>query len=343
MRVASTVSPRRVVLEDRPRPVLVPGTALVRVEHVTLCGTDLHIWEGEYMNPFPIVQGHELVGRVIEVGDGDGVVAVGDRVVVSPVRSCGRCHACRAGRANVCQRVSVLGCYEDGALAELVLAPLAALHRVPDAVPTELAPLSEPASIALQAVHRGRPERGELALVIGCGPIGLIAVRALADAGVVVVAADALPSRAADATRFGATAAVVVDVAGPFPSATELATAAGDASLPITLVIEASGAPAAFVAAVDVAAPTARVVAVGISDRDVAIPMRTIPFKELDVLGSRNSLDRMGEGLALIAAHPVAFATLITHRYPLRRVSEAFAVLRSDAAAVRKVLVSIDE
>ena len=138
-RVARTGGPGRLTLEDRKIASPHNGEAVVRVENVTLCGTDLHIWEGEYLNPFPIVQGHEAAGIVESVGDpADASSLTGTRVVISPVRSCGDCHACRTGRENVCERVSVLGCYEDGTLATRVVVPVSALHQVPDAVPSEL-------------------------------------------------------------------------------------------------------------------------------------------------------------------------------------------------------------
>ncbi|GII96545.1 alcohol dehydrogenase catalytic domain-containing protein [Sinosporangium siamense] len=342
MKVANTVSAHRLEYQERPIPALSEGTALIRVEHVTLCGTDSHIWQGEYLNPFPIVQGHEFAGRVEQVA-GDTPITPGEAVVVSPVRSCGTCHPCRIGRANVCQRVSVLGCYEDGALAHYVLAPIETLRKVPPGLPGELAPLSEPASIAMQAVRRSRAEAGELALVIGCGPIGLIATLYLHELGVDVVAADTLPARAESAKHFGAVASVTVDPTAPFPTGPQISTlAAADPARPVTIVIEATGSPAAFAAALDVAAPTGRVVMVGISDRDTRIPMRTIPLKELDVLGSRNSLDLIGDGLQLIARHQDRFTHLITHRFGFHQVEQAFNTMHTEAENVRKVLITMD-
>lgn len=342
-RVANTLSPRELVFEDRPQPHPGPGTALVRIEYVTLCGTDLHIWEGEYLNPFPIVQGHEAVGVVERIAPGADGVHEGERVVISPVRSCGKCHACSIGRANVCADVSVLGCYENGTLAQFVLAPIAALRPVPEDVPTELAPLSEPASIALQAVGRGRPETGELAVVFGCGPIGLIAILALRRQGVDVVAIDTIEERARFATQFGAAGSVALTAGTGLPSAGELAELAGsDPARPITLVIEATGSPAALSSAVDIAAPTGRVVVVGISDRDVTLPVKSIPYKELDILGSRNSLDLIGEGLELISANRSAFEKLITHRFAFEDSAAALQCMREDAATVRKVLITVN-
>ncbi|WP_116953094.1 alcohol dehydrogenase catalytic domain-containing protein [Jiangella endophytica] len=342
MLIATTTGPERIELQQRPAPSIGTDEALVRVEHVTLCGTDLHIWEGDYLNPFPIVQGHEFTGTVVEAGPDFAGAAVGERVVPSPMRFCRNCPACRSGRHNVCEDISVLGCYEDGALAEYVVVPSGSVWPVPAGLPAHLAPLSEPVSIAMQAARRGRPEEGELALVLGCGPIGLIATRYLTDRGVNVVAADTVAERTQTARRFGAVGALVIDPAGAFP-ARETVAAAGrsESRRPVTLVIEATGSPAALAGAIEVAAPTGRVVLVGISDRTAQVPMRTVPLKELDVLGSRNSLDLIGEGLGFAGRHRALLQDLITHRFAVSELDTALRTMRDDATAVGKILIDL--
>jgi L-gulonate 5-dehydrogenase len=312
--VARTVRREHVVLEDVPDPVPGPGEAVVRVHTVTLCGTDLHIWEDDYATELPIVQGHEIAGVVESAPAGSGF-APGDRVAVSPMRWCGECYACGIGRVNACARSSCLGCYEDGGLAERIAVPVTDLYGVPDGVPTGLAALAEPASIAMQAVLRGRPDEGGRALVLGCGPIGLLATLHLSSLGVDVVAADTVAARADFARRFGAVDAVVPPQ-GALPAG-------------IPLVIEATGAPAALTAALEAVATAGRVVLVGISDRPATLSMRTLPIKDVDVLGSRHSMRRMGEALDLLARHPGAADALVTRRVPFDRVGEAFAHLRS--------------
>ncbi len=321
MKVARTLARERIEIQEVPDPRPGPGEALVRVHTVTLCGTDLHIWEDDYATELPIVQGHEIAG-IVESAPG---FAPGDRVAVSPMRYCGECYACGIGRVNACRSSSCLGCYEDGALAELIPVPVTDLHRIPDGMPTGLAALAEPTSIAMQAVLRGRPEKGEQALVLGCGPIGLLATLHLTSLGVEVVAADTVPERAAFARRFGA-------VAGIDPS---------EVSGEPSLVIEATGAPAALTTAVDVVATAGRVVLVGISDRPVTLSMRTLPVKDLDLLGSRNSQRRIGEALELLDAHREAAEALVTHRVPFARVADAFPLLRSRDELVGKVAVEV--
>ncbi|KAA9159337.1 alcohol dehydrogenase catalytic domain-containing protein [Amycolatopsis acidicola] len=318
VKVARTVARERIEFDDVPPPVPGPGEALVRVHTVTLCGTDLHIWEDDYATELPIVQGHEIAGTVAEAPPESGFRA-GDRVAVSPMKWCGDCYACRIGRVNACRDSSCLGVYSDGALAELIAVPVADLYRVPDGLATGLAALAEPASIAMQGVLRGRPEKGEQALVLGCGPIGLLATLHLTSLGVEVAASDVSPARAEFARRFGA-------VEGPVEP---------------SLVIEATGAPAAFTTAVDTVSTAGRVVLVGISDRPVSLSMRTLPVKDLDLLGSRNSQRRLGEALELLDAYPEAAAELVTHRVPFDRLDEAFPLLREKDELVGKVAVEV--
>lgn len=329
MKVARTLARERVEIQDAPAPGPGPGEALVRVHTVTLCGTDLHIWEDDYATELPIVQGHEISGVVENAPTASGF-APGDPVVVSPMRACGTCYACGIGRVNACRHSSCLGCYEDGGLAELIAMPVTDLHRVPAGMPLGLASLAEPGSIAMQAVLRGRPEKGERALVLGCGPIGLLATLHLASLGVDVVAADLSPERSAFASRFGATGTVVIDPA-------EGLRLAGEPSL----IIEATGSPAALTSAIDSVTTAGRVVLVGISDQRVDLSMRTLPVKDIDLLGSRNSQRRMGEALDLLDAHLETAAALVTHRLPFDRVAEAFPLLRARDRLVGKVAVEL--
>ena len=125
-------------------------------------------------------------------------------VAVSPMVYCGQCRPCRLGRFNVCENIGCIGCYSDGALVELVSVPVEKLCPIPDGVDLDLAAMAEPASIAMQAVNRGRPSAGETALVLGSGPIGLLAALYLTDLGVRVVCADTEPDRLELAAKFGA-------------------------------------------------------------------------------------------------------------------------------------------
>ncbi|MEV5518101.1 alcohol dehydrogenase catalytic domain-containing protein [Streptomyces flaveolus] len=343
MRAACTIAKETIRYEDRPVPVPAPGQALLRIETVTLCGTDLHIWEDDYATELPMTQGHEFCGVIEELPEPHPRLAVGDRVAVSPVLPCGDCHACAIGRTNACDRMSVYGCYDvEGALTELMAVPVTNLFFIPESLPAHLASLCEPAAIAMQAVNRGRPVAGEKALVLGSGPIGLLCTLYLTSLGVEVIAADTVPERCALAREFGALDTVLIDPAVPFPDPrhTALLTTWTGGKGP-SVVFEATGAPASLNNALRTVATAGRVVAVGISDRQVTFSMRTLPVKDIDLIGSRNSQDLIGEAAELLARHPRQAEALITHRFPFARVAEAFETMRSGTGTVGKVAIDM--
>ncbi|MGM7671344.1 zinc-binding dehydrogenase [Microbacterium sp. A93] len=340
---AVTTSRRTIEYRSLPAPVPAPGTAVVRMASVTLCGTDAHIWDDDYATELPIIQGHEAAGTIVALDPADAVSTagwtLGERVAVSPMFYCGQCYACSVGRVNACRHMSVYGCYEDGSLVTEQAIPLEKLYRVPDGLDLSLAPLAEPTSIALQAVHRGRAQAGERVLVSGAGPIGLLATVYLKDLGCDVTVADMNPSRLALAAGLGADRTFTV-TPGDFPTAAQRAEldelTGGDGP---SLVIDATGAPASVATGVDLVATAGRVVCVGISDAELRLTLRTLPVKEIDLLGSRNSQNLIGEALDLLDRHQDIIAPLLTHRFAFEDLDAAFATLVDPAAGVGKIAI----
>ena len=321
---------------DRPEPGI--GEVLVQVEHVTLCGTDLHIWEDDYTSELPLVQGHEIAGTVVDLGPQATGVEVGQRVVIDPLISCGACRACRRGRGNVCPNLVVLGCYCDGGFAEYLSVSAKRLHALPADLPTELGPVAEPAAIALEAVTRGRADADDTVLVLGAGPIGLLATLALNDLGATVITADTVPDRLSMATDMGSDGTLLIDPDAQFPTA-ELERLIGESGP--DLVIEATGVPASLENALRAVAPAGRVVQVGISAHPTGFPLNIVPFKEIDLLGSRNSQGLMPEALRLIDRHTEQVRSLITHRFDITDLDAAFATMSDRSQRVGKILIDM--
>jgi L-gulonate 5-dehydrogenase len=339
-----TVSAKTIRKEELPTPVPGPGQALVRIDHVTLCGTDLHIWEDDYTTELPLIQGHELAGTVTQVVPGpDGAPALdeGVRVAIDPLDTCGECQACRRGRGNVCPQLTVLGCYGDGGFAEYVVVPVERLHPVPDGLPSELAAVAEPIAISLEAVTRGRATGDDVVLVLGAGPIGLLATLALHDVGATVVTADTLPNRLELARRFGADHTLLIDPAQDFPAETLAGYIGGQAPDGPDLVIEATGVPSSLTNAIRAVAPAGRVVQVGISTRPTNFPLNLVPFKEVDIMGSRNSQGLIPQALELIGRHQDTVRSLLTHRFAVEDLDTAFATLADPSQEVGKILIDM--
>ncbi len=183
---------RDVRFEEYRRPVPGPGHVLLRVRRAGICGSDIHYFAHGYCGRFvptqPFVLGHEFVANVAELGEGVSALGVGERVVVNPAASCGRCAACRSGRGNLCGHVVMLGSASttpptDGAFAEYVVVPSHQCYAVPKSMSDEDAAMMEPLSVALHAIARVGSLMGRKVLVSGGGPIGLLTAPRLAHSG----------------------------------------------------------------------------------------------------------------------------------------------------------------
>ena len=195
-----------------------PGEVLVRVEAVGICGSDLHIYEWtpgyEAIAPyFPRILGHEFSGEIVEIGEGSkGEFKRGEKVTSETCKSCGQCFYCKQGNGILCLQRFVsgrIGFERDGAMAEYVVVSEECLHRIPAGVTMEEAAMTEPAAVALGAVERGSFDPGDLVVISGPGPIGLMALqfcKALGAGRVVVVGLEADRRRLEVATKLGADA-----------------------------------------------------------------------------------------------------------------------------------------
>lgn len=303
---------------------------MLRVDAVGLCGTDHHIWAGAYRaSRLPLVQGHEVAATVLQAPPGRDDLVRGTGVAVDPTWACGRCAACRKGATNVCSHMSVLGVHRDGALCDRLLVDAAAVHPTGDLSSAE-ATLVEPASVAMHAVRLAEASEGRAAtgnssgrrraVVYGAGTIGVFVVAGLVAAGATVACVEPRPERRTLASAAGAEMVLSPDEG---PSAV-VAWAGADGP---AAVVEASGTPAAFEAAIEVVAHAGTVVAAGISDATASVNMAAIPYKGLTLRGSRNSLGVFSDAVAFVRSHRGIAQRLITHRFPLDEVRQAFLLL----------------
>ena len=171
----------QLALEDVPEPKLAPGEVLVQVAACGICGSDLHGYEGHSPRrdrSVPLIMGHEFTGRVAALGsEVTGDLAVGERVVVHPQISCGRCRACRAGLTNICPNMSILGIERAGAFAEYVAVPADRLFRLPAHLSDQDGALVETLSIQVHLFQQVPRPLLRTVVVLGAGPQGLFAVQ----------------------------------------------------------------------------------------------------------------------------------------------------------------------
>jgi L-iditol 2-dehydrogenase len=252
MKALMKVAPQPGALELRevPRPTPRDGEVIVEVAGASICGSDLHMAEWHPMARWmrtPVILGHEFGGVVAEVGPGVTDFQPGDNVAAESVIWCGRCPPCRAGKTHICVERRLFGIHEPGGIAEAVAVPQRLLHRLPSGLPPDQAALVEPTTVAVHALMLQPPAPGDVVLVTGPGPIGLLAALVARAAGARVLMAGT-PNDAA--TRLPAAARLGLEPLDPGVPLAEALAAPGVG--PIDLVLECSGAAAAIDAALRV-------------------------------------------------------------------------------------------
>ncbi|MBN3725214.1 alcohol dehydrogenase catalytic domain-containing protein [Burkholderia sp. Ac-20379] len=294
MKAYVTEQPRQLTLTEVDEPQAGPGQVLLQVRAVGICGSDHHIYLGHHpYAKLPMVQGHEFCATILAYGsDCKRSLPVGSQVVIEPLLRCGACYACQQGRYNCCESLAIFGVHRPGAFQERVVVPEYLMHAA-DGVLPQVATFAEPLSIAVQAAKRGRIVADDIVLILGAGPIGLATVLACKDLGAKVAISDVMASRLEKARALGAD--FVFNPAHDDPQAIRAWSGGG-----VTAVIDAVAVEPAIKLGVDALRAAGRYVLVGMSGKNLPIPISTVVAKEIDIIGSRNSSNVFADAVALL-------------------------------------------
>lgn len=325
-------------------PAIIDDTdAIVRVDAVTICGTDLHILKGDVPTVEPgRILGHEAVGTVEEVGAAVKRVKVGDRVLVSCITSCGTCRYCREGRYGQCLGGGgwILGHLIDGTQADYVRVPFAdtSTHPAPPGVSDEqLLMLADILPTGYEVgVRNGDVRPGDVVAVVGTGPIGLAAiVSARLYSPSHVVAIDVAPSRLDAAKQFGADVVVNNLEDDPIAAVRELTDGLG-----ADVAIEAVGVPATFELAADLVRPGGRVANVGVHGEPATLHLERLWIRDVTV--TTGLVDTMSTPtlLRLLTAGQIDAGRFVTHHFDLADFEAAYDTFSraADTHALKVVL-----
>ncbi|MEY9212873.1 zinc-dependent alcohol dehydrogenase family protein [Thermobifida halotolerans] len=308
MRAVVIEKPGQITTTTVDDPTPGPREVVVEVSGVGICGTDLHILDGEFApTPYPIVPGHEFAGTVAAVGSAVTELTVGDRVAVDPSLYCGECHFCGIGRGNLCERWNAIGVTKPGASAEFCLAPVANCYRLPDSVSLEHAALVEPLSCAVHGFDLLPGRVGEHYLIYGAGTMGLMMAQLARFAGAASVSVvDLNTDRLAVATGLGADAT---------------ATNAGELERPEgwEVVIDCTGAVPAIEDGLSRVrrGGTFQVFGVTASDAVASFSPFHVYNNEITVVGSMAVLHSFGRAVELLAKGVIDPTVMISHRFGL--------------------------
>ena len=338
--------PGRRAWETVPDPELEqPTDALVRIDAATICGTDLHILNGDLPDVAPgRILGHEAVGTVVETGDAVTTARKGDRVLVSCVTSCGHCRPCREGRYGLCSGGGgwILGRTIDGLQAELARVPFAdnSLHRLPEGLGSEQALfVGDILPTAFEVgVLNGGVQPGDTVAVIGAGPVGLATiVTAQLFSPSVIVAIDLIDGRLTRAQELGATVAINSGREDPVAKIAALTGGAG-----VDVAIEAVGLPETFELAVELVRAGGRVANVGLHGRPATLHLEKLWPQDLTITTGQVDTSSTPRLLQLVAAGRLDPSAFTTHRFGLHDTMRAYDVFASagETNALKVVLVT---
>jgi D-arabinitol dehydrogenase (NADP+) len=327
MKAAVVLQPKRIETQELPIPIPAPNELLVKVMASGICGTDVHIFQGEYLGSYPIIPGHEFAGVVERVGSAVSRYKAGDRVAVEPNLPCDNCVNCLNNRQNFCLNWQAVGVTRSGGMAQYVSVPEKAVFNTDD-LPFEQGAFMEPLSCVLHGLERLDLQMASRVALLGAGPIGLLLLQGLRLNGVTeVVVVDKNTDRATFARSMGA------DI-----SLTRLDDLEQDA---YDAVVDATGAVEVMSRTMDFVRPGGKILLFGVPPAGQRINIEAFPIfrKGLTILSSFTSLHNSYQALGLLKSKTVLVEKLISHRLPLEELQRGIKLIEKGNELVYKVVI----
>lgn len=331
-------APRQYSVKEIPDPEPGPHEVRIAVGQVGVCGTDLHIHNGDFQAVFPLVPGHELVGVVAESGSEATRFRVGEQVTVNPNVHCGACDFCLSGRPILCADLKGLGSNFPGFFAESVTVPEHLVFSV-DGIPADTAVFAEPTACAMHGLETLDPRPGSSALVLGAGPTGLLLAQLIAAGGATEVTVAA-PNQAKleRAERLGADETVLIERDAPEANKARLLETSGGRGYDV--VVEATGSAAVGGICVPLTRSGGTVLVYGVTTAEETVAFH--PFdvfrREITIKGSFAEISSFAAAVSALRSGRVRTDGLITHRFPLDEYGTALETLASDPTAHKVVI-----
>ena len=335
--------PYRVEIETQPLPTPPAGWVMAQVEAMGICGTDVEIYTG-YLSYFktglmryPVIPGHEWVGRVASVGSGVSDFTVGDRITGETHIGCGECETCLSGKYNACSRMVRVGIGGlPGACADYIMLPAKALHHLPEDLPALRAILLEPATVVHQALIKAGFQGGERVVIYGPGTLGLLAVSiagALGAAEVILVGTR--DNRLQVGKELGAAATINIR------SHPEMADALKETA---DIVLEATGSPDGFTAGLAALRKGGHLSVVSLYKSPVpALDLNRLVTANLRICGSLGAPGIWEKTIRLMSHGRICTTGIVTHTFSLDRVAEAMDTAHTRAGGAIKVALKMTD
>jgi 2-desacetyl-2-hydroxyethyl bacteriochlorophyllide A dehydrogenase len=335
--MAFVTAPGKVEFRERKLPGLSPRDAVIKVRAAALCGSDLHIFKGRHpAAPLPVAIGHELSGEVLSVGKKVSKVKEGDRVVVEPVITCGRCHFCRRGEYHLCMEISFQYRKGQGAFSPYFVASEDWVHPLPPNVTFEEGALVEPLSVAIHAVRKANLQLGHSVAVFGAGAVGLLVLilSGLSGAGKVFVV-DVQDHRLKKARQLGA-----FQVLDNLKEDTVQQVFERTSQLGVDRSFEAVGLETTLLQSLRVLKKGGTSILVGLFENpEVKLPANIFVQREIALVGSQGYCWDFQTALKMLEEGRVNLKPILTHALPLASLQNAFELLTDPKGKAVKVVM----
>ena len=337
MRAVIIDAPGIIRVDNVPDPTPRPDEVLVRVGACGICGTDLHIIDGDSpLARYPIIPGHEFAGEVVALGSdvaqryGKENITVGSRIAVEPNLYCGYCDSCRTGHENLCLNYAALGVTTDGAIAQYVTVPIAKAYALPDNMSLREGALIEPVSCAVHGMHVLNPRSGDTFLIVGAGTMGLLLLQLAMRGGASRVAMVDV-----NAQRLG-----LAEQLGPTRTYSDIKQALKDEPLGFNCVIDATGVAPVIENAFMAVKRGGKLLIFGVASNEARISLS--PFRiyndEITIIGSMAVLFSFQAALDLISSGVINTEAMLTKALPLQDFLEALDMVRYGKGVKTQIL-----
>lgn len=325
MLAAQIEAPEKARVIEAPEPVAGVGEVLIEVAAAGICGTDLHIFHGEYEAKYPLIPGHEFSGTVVAIGEGVQRYKVGDRVTADPNIPCNKCPACQRNEPNQCENLAAIGVTRNGGFARYVVAPEGNVFPIGNLSFAQAA-LIEPLACVVWGLKRVQPQAGDSALIFGAGPMGCLLLQALKNSGATsVTMTDSVPWRLEQAAMLGAAETVLADdrqehnLKAISPNG-------------YNIVVDATGIAKVLEKSIAFARPRGKIWVFGVCPPDARATF--VPYdvfrKDLTIIGSFAVNRTFQESIAMIQSGAVRVEPLISHTLPLEQFTEGLELAERD-------------
>jgi 2-desacetyl-2-hydroxyethyl bacteriochlorophyllide A dehydrogenase len=349
MKAGILYADRDIRVGEAPDPQIKPDEVLIETGFAGICGTDLHIFRGEFHSrvKFPAIQGHEFGGVIVEAGADARAKSFqpGMRVAVDPIMPCYTCPACLVGHLNTCRTLKLLGVDLDGGYGQYVAVPFHRLYVLPDEVPIEAAPMVEMYALGHHILQRGKVQPGETIALLGAGKLGLSILDVLCHSASPSQAfvTDLQPQRLKIAQNLGASHLINIHEVDPVETVLAMTDGVG-----VDCVIEAvghyhelPGREAPLAQAVKMVRNGGRIVTTGLGEQLSPVHFKTLVIKEAEIIASRVTLGEFPRAIRMMAQGLLHPNLLITQKLALKDITAAFEKVDLEDPDTIKIVMDI--